>query len=39
MSFDADQVIETFGAAGDENKLSPLRKAQVVTLPNPARSG
>jgi hypothetical protein len=33
MSFDADQVMETFGAAGDENKLSPLRKAQVVTLP------
>ena len=33
MNFDADQVIETFGAAGDENKLSPLRKAQVVTLP------
>jgi hypothetical protein len=34
MNFDADQVIETFGAAGDENKLSPLRKAQVVTLPD-----
>jgi hypothetical protein len=33
MNFDADHVIETFGAAGDENKLSPLRKAQVVTLP------
>src|SRR3982751_5703035 len=33
MNFDADQVIETFGAAGDENKLSPLRSAQVVTLP------
>jgi hypothetical protein len=33
MKFDADQVVETFGAAGDENKLSPLRKAQVVTLP------
>src|SRR5689334_6779586 len=30
---DADQVIETFAAAGDENKLSPLRKGQVVTLP------
>lgn len=33
MNFDADQVIETFAAAGDENKLSPLRSAQVVTLP------
>lgn len=33
MNFDADQVIETFSAAGDENKLSPLRSAQVVTLP------
>jgi hypothetical protein len=32
-TFDADQVMETFGAAGDENKLSPLRKAQVVHLP------
>jgi hypothetical protein len=34
MNFDADQVVETFGAAGDENKLSALRKAQVVTLPD-----
>ncbi len=34
MSFNADQVIETFGAAGDENKLSPLRKFQVVALPS-----
>lgn len=33
MDFDADQVIETFAAAGDENKLSPLRQGQVVTLP------
>jgi len=33
MSFDADQVIETFGAAGDENKLSPLRRGQVIYLP------
>src|SRR4051812_26215745 len=33
MSFDADQVIETFAAAGDENKLSPLRNAQVISLP------
>jgi hypothetical protein len=31
--FDADQVVETFGAAGDENKLSPLRHEQVVHLP------
>jgi hypothetical protein len=33
MKFDADQVVETFGAAGDENRLSPLRSAQVVNLP------
>lgn len=33
MEFDADQVIETFAAAGDENRLSPMRKGQVVTLP------
>jgi hypothetical protein len=33
MGFDADHVVETFGAAGDENKLSPLRKGQVVNLP------
>jgi hypothetical protein len=29
----ADHVVETFGAAGDENKLSPLRDQQVVNLP------
>lgn len=29
----ADQVVETFGAAGDENKMSALRKEQVITLP------
>jgi hypothetical protein len=33
MTYNADQVVETFGAAGDENKLSPLRKFQVVHLP------
>ena len=33
MDFDADQVIETFAAAGDENKLSPMRQGQVVNLP------
>lgn len=33
MAYNADQVVETFGAAGDENKLSPLRNAQVVSLP------
>jgi hypothetical protein len=32
--FDADEVVETFGAAGDENKLSPLRHEQVVQLPD-----
>src|SRR5437870_1288866 len=33
MSFNADEVVETFGAASDENKLSPLRREQVVVLP------
>src|SRR3954447_7165431 len=33
MPLDADQVLETFGAAADENKLSPLRQDQVVHLP------
>lgn len=29
----ADQVVETLGAAADENKMSPLRIEQVVHLP------
>jgi hypothetical protein len=33
-SFNADHVVETFGAAGDENKLSSFRKFQVVQLPS-----
>lgn len=33
MELSADQVVETFGAAADENKLSSLRKEQVVHLP------
>jgi hypothetical protein len=33
MTLNADQVVETFGAAGDENNLSPLRAEQVVHLP------
>ena len=33
MSFDADQVIETFQTAAEENKLSSLRTEQVVNLP------
>jgi hypothetical protein len=33
MTLEADHVVETFGAAGDENKLSPLRQEQVVQLP------
>jgi hypothetical protein len=33
QQLDADQAVETFGAAGDENKLSPLRHEQVVHLP------
>src|SRR5213596_1762088 len=32
--FDPDQVIETFSAAADENKLTAMRKEQVVHLPN-----
>lgn len=31
---DVDHVCETFYAAGDENRLSSLRQAQVVTLPS-----
>jgi hypothetical protein len=34
MSFDADQVIETFQTAAEENKLSSLRQEQVVHLPD-----
>jgi hypothetical protein len=33
MNLEADHVVETFGAAGDENKLSPLRQEQIVQLP------
>src|SRR6476660_6753373 len=33
MTQNADQVVETFGAARDENKLSPLRDQQIVNLP------
>lgn len=33
MTYDVEQVLETFAAAGDENKLSSMRKGQVVTLP------
>src|SRR5947209_6129529 len=33
MTLNADHAVETFGAAGDENKLSPLRDQQVVNLP------
>lgn len=33
MPYSADQVIETFGAAADENRMSPLRKFQLVNLP------
>jgi hypothetical protein len=29
----ADQVVESFGAAADENRMSPLRQDQVVHLP------
>jgi hypothetical protein len=33
MEFDADQVLETFQAATEENQLSSLRDQQVVNLP------
>lgn len=33
MAFDSDQVIETFQTAAEENKLSSLRREQVVHLP------
>src|SRR5215217_265947 len=29
----ADQVVETLGAAADENRMSPLRQEQTVVLP------
>src|SRR5256885_7837778 len=29
----ADQVVETFGAAADENRMEPLRQEQVIHLP------
>ncbi len=33
MPQSAEQVVEAFGAATEENQLSPLRDQQVVTLP------
>jgi hypothetical protein len=33
MPFDADQVMETFAAATEENQLDPLRDQQVIKLP------
>lgn len=36
MPFNADQVIESFEAAKDENLLSSLRRGQVVELPSDA---
>ena len=33
MEFSADQVVETLGAAADENRMEPLRHEQVVFLP------
>lgn len=33
MAASADDVIEGFEAAGEENRLSPLRQEQLVTLP------
>lgn len=33
MQPSADQVVETLGAAADENRMSPLRQEQVVNLP------
>jgi hypothetical protein len=33
MSYDADEVIETFGTATEENQLDPLRQGQTIVLP------
>jgi hypothetical protein len=33
MELTADQVVETLGAAADENRMEPLRHEQVVFLP------
>src|SRR6185437_4327423 len=33
MPVDADQVLETFAAATEENQLDPLRDQQVIKLP------
>src|SRR5215475_2612355 len=33
MSYDADEVIETFGIATEENQLDPLRQEQVIVFP------
>ncbi len=33
MPFDADQVMETFASATEENQLDPLRDQQVIKLP------
>src|SRR3954451_20693249 len=33
MDPSADQVVETLGAAADENRMEPLRQEQVVFLP------
>jgi hypothetical protein len=33
MSMTSDQVVETFGAATEENQIDPMREHQVVTLP------
>ena len=33
MPFDADQILEAFGTATEENQLDPLRNQQVIELP------
>ncbi len=33
MPFDADQILETFATATEENQLDPLRDQQVIRLP------
>ena len=33
QQYDADHVLETFGAATEENQLDPLRDQQVIVLP------
>jgi len=33
MAFNADEIVETFGCATEENQVEPLRHGQVIELP------